>query len=79
MSPRRIKTKLKRVKELGMAERKITNLGYLYYEDTFYFEGQKYRIDSIGNKDRNNVCCTNLETRKIKWFDVDTEVEKEQE
>lgn len=60
-----------------MTERKITNLGWLYYEDTFYFEGQKYKIDSIGNKDRNNVCCTNLETRKIKWFDVDTEVEVE--
>lgn len=61
-----------------MAKRKITNLGYLYYEDTFYFEGQKYKINSIdGHKDINNVCCTNLETRRIKWFDVDTEVEVE--
>lgn len=61
-----------------MTKREITNLGWLKIGDTFYFEGQKYKAKSIdGNKDRNDVCCINLETRKIKWFDVDTEVEVE--
>ena len=60
-----------------MAKLKITNLGWLKIGDTFYFEGQKHKAKSLGNKDINNVCCINLETKRRVWLDVDTEVEVE--
>lgn len=55
---------------------KTIHLGYLSFGDTFYFQGQKYKINSLGHKDINNVCCTNLENKHRKWFDVDVEVEE---
>ena len=61
-----------------MTMRKVTNLGWLKFGDTFYFEGQKHKAKSLGNKDINNVCCINLETKRRVWLDVDTEVEVEE-
>lgn len=55
-----------------------TKLGYLKVKDTFYLDGHKHKANSLGNKDINNVCCTNLETKKRIWLDVDTEVEVEE-
>lgn len=57
---------------------KTIKLGYLSFGDTFYFQGQKYKINSLGHKDINNVCCTNLANKHRKWFDVDVEVEVEE-
>lgn len=53
-----------------------TELGYLHIGDTFYFEGQKYKVTSLGNRDINNVNCVNLETKKRERFDVTTDVEE---
>ena len=58
---------------------KITKLGFLSFGDFFYYDGQKYKISSLGNKDINNVCCVNQKTKRVKWFDVDSEVEVEDE
>lgn len=52
-----------------------TELGYLRIGDEFYFEGQRYKACSLGNKDVNNVCCSNLETKKRLWLDVTTDVQ----
>ena len=51
------------------------NLGYLRIGDEFYFKGQKHKATSLGNKDMNNVCCMNLETKKRIWLDVTTDVD----
>lgn len=51
------------------------DLGYLRIGDEFYFEGQKHKACSLGNKDMNNVCCINLVTKKKIWLDVTTDVE----
>ena len=55
-----------------------TQLGWLKLGDTFFFNGQKHKSNSLGNKSINNVCCTNLETKKRIWLDVDTDVEVEE-
>ena len=54
-------------------------LGFLRRGDTFYHEGQKHRANYVGHKDYNNICCTNLETKKRVWFDTATEVMIEEE
>lgn len=50
-------------------------VGFLKINDIFYCDGQRYRILSLGDRDINNVCCKNLETNKIEWFDVSSDVE----
>ena len=55
-------------------ELKETRIGFLCRNEHFYFNNQEYMILGIGNKDINNVRCKNLDTNKIKWFDVDTDV-----
>lgn len=57
---------------------KKTQLGWLKIGDTFFFNGQKHKASSLGNKAINNVCCINLETKKRIWLDVDTDVEVEE-
>ena len=54
------------------------DLGFLRIGDEFYFEGQKHKACSLGNKDMNNVCCMNLETKKKIWLDVTTYVDVEE-
>jgi len=54
---------------------KSIKLGFLKIGDTFYFDGKQYKANSVSDKPINNVCCTNLETKKRIWLDVDTEVE----
>lgn len=59
---------------------KKTKLGYLKVKDMFYLDGHKHKANSFNeNKNINAVCCTNLETKKRVWLDVDTEVEVEDE
>ena len=55
--------------------RKKTELGFLKIGDTFYFNGEKYKANSLGNKDQNNVMCVNIATKKREWLDVTTDVE----
>lgn len=57
---------------------KTKDLGYLRKGDKFYFNGQKCTAISLGNKNMNNVCCMNLETKKKIWLDVTTIVEVEE-
>lgn len=54
-----------------------TDIGFLAKGEVFQFAGETYVINSLGNKDINNVLCINLKTRKRKWFDLTTEVEVE--
>ena len=54
-----------------------TDIGFLTRGEVFQFDGEMYVINSLGNKDINNVLCINLKTRKRKWFDLTTEVEVE--
>lgn len=56
---------------------KTVNLGHLKIGDTFYFEGQKYRANSLGDRPINAVNCTCVDTKKRERLDVDTEVEVE--
>jgi hypothetical protein len=53
---------------------KTTRLGFLQIGDTFYFKGEKYKVNSLGDRPFNNVNCTNLVTQKRKRFDVDSDV-----
>ena len=55
-----------------------TELGYLRIGNEFYFKGQKHKALSIGDKDINNVHCKNLETNKLIWLDVATDVDVEE-
>lgn len=50
-------------------------LGFLKIGDTFYFDNKQYKANSVSDKPINNVCCTNPETKKRIWIDVDTIVE----
>ena len=52
-----------------------TEVGCLRINDIFYYDGKRYRILGLGNKDINNVRCKNLETNKIEWFDTTSDVE----
>ena len=52
-----------------------TRLGFLRIGDTFYFKGEKYKVNSLSDRPFNNVNCTNLATQKRKRFDVDNDVE----
>lgn len=59
---------------------KTIPLGMLYVNDTFFYKGQKHRANSVSRiKEINSVCCTNTETKKRIWLDIDTPVEIEEE
>lgn len=55
-------------------EESMIKIGDLKKHDEFIFESEKYKILGIGNRSYNNVQCQNIETKKRKWFDIDTEV-----
>ena len=52
-----------------------TEVGFLMVNDIFYCDGQQYKILILGDRDINNVCCKNLETDRIEWFDTTSDVE----
>lgn len=59
---------------------KTIPLGLLHVKGTFFYKGQKHKANSVSRiKEINSVCCTNLETKKRIWLDIDTPVEIEEE
>lgn len=57
---------------------KKTQIGYLCKGDEFYYEGKRHKICGMSyHKERNNVCCRNIEEKRNVWLDVDTDVEVE--
>lgn len=55
---------------------KKTTIGFLRKGDIFLLDGKKYKVGNlIGDSDY--VACTDTETRKIKRFYIDAQVEVE--
>lgn len=57
----------------------MIKLGFLKRGDFIIYEGSKYMILGIGNRNYNNVQCMNVITHRHIWLDVDTEVEEVEE
>ena len=52
----------------------MITIGDFKRHDKIIFQGKTYKILGIGNRSYNNVQCQNIETKKRKWLDIDTEV-----
>lgn len=52
----------------------MMTIGDFKRHDKVIFQGEKYEILGIGNRSFNNVLCLNVETKRRKWLDIDTEV-----
>ena len=57
----------------------MIELGLLKRGDLFEFNGNKYRIEHLIDRNISNVSCRNLLTNKIEHFDLATEVKREAE
>ena len=59
-----------------VAERgkQMVTIGDFKKHDKVIFQSVTYKILGIGNRSYNNVQCQNIETKKRKWLDIDTEV-----
>lgn len=57
-----------------MITNRMITIGDLERHDKIIFQGKTYKILGIGNRSYNNVQCQNIETKKRKWLDIDTEV-----
>ncbi len=50
-------------------------IGDFKSHDKVIFQGEKYEILGINHfRSFNNVLCRNVETKRRKWLDIDTEV-----
>lgn len=54
----------------------MTTIGFLRTGDLFLFEGIKYRVGHLIEGTNGYVACVNVETRKVKRFYIDTDVEQ---
>ena len=54
----------------------MIELGFLKRGDLFEFNGNKYRIEHLIDRDIDNVSCRNLSTNKIEHFDLSLEVKE---
>lgn len=58
-------------------EEAMIKIGDLKKHDEFYFEGEIYKIIGLSAyRSFNNVLCQNIKTKKCKWLDQATEVER---
>lgn len=54
-----------------------TTIGFLRVGDCFMFEGVKYKVGHLIDGTNGYVACVDVESRKVKRFYIDTDVEKE--
>lgn len=54
-----------------------TTIGFLRVGDFFMFEGNKYRVGHLIENTNGYVACVNVDTKKVKRFYIDTDVETE--
>lgn len=54
-----------------------TTIGFLRKGDFFMFEGIKYKVGSLIENTNGYVACVDVESKKVKRFYIDTDVERE--
>ena len=55
-----------------------TVIGFLRRGDIFIFDGKKYKIRNLILDSNGIVACVDIESKKIKRFHIDTDVEIEE-
>ena len=55
--------------------RRKTTIGFLRRGDFFYLDGIKYKVGSLIEGTNSYVACTDVESKKVKRFYIDTDVE----
>ena len=53
----------------------MTTIGWLRTGDFFLFDGRKYKVGHVIEGTNGYVTCTDVESRKVKRFYIDTMVE----
>lgn len=53
-----------------------TTIGFLRKGDFFMFEGIKYKVGSLIENTNGYVACVDVESKKVKRFYIDTDVER---
>ena len=54
----------------------MTTIGYLKVGDFFLLDGRKYKVGRLIDGTNSYVACTDVESKKVKRFYIDTEVEE---
>ena len=57
---------------------KKTTIGFLRKGDIFILDGKKYKVGHLIDGTNGYVACTDMETRKVKRFYIDAQVEVEE-
>lgn len=52
-----------------------TTIGFLRRGDLFIFQGKKYEVKKVIENTSGYVACVDVETKKVKRFYIETEVE----
>ena len=53
----------------------MTTIGWLKCGDYFLFDGIKYKVGYVIEGTNSYVACTDVESKKVKRFYIDTDVE----
>ena len=53
-----------------------TTIGFLRKNDHFILNGKEYKVGHIIDGTNGYVACTEIETKKVRRFYIDTEIEK---
>lgn len=51
-------------------------IGYLCYGDLFRFDGKIYKVGRIIRGTDGYIACTDVKTKKVTRFYIDTDIEK---
>lgn len=57
----------------------MTTIGFLRTGDNFLLDGVKYRVGHVIEGTNSYVACTDVESKKVKRFYIDTEVDEVKE
>lgn len=53
-----------------------TTIGFLRTNDRFMLNGKEYKVGNLIDNTNGYVACTEIATKKVRRFYIDTEVEK---
>lgn len=53
-----------------------TTIGFLKHNDNFLLDGKEYKVRHLIDNTNGYVACTEVETKKVRRFYIDTEVEQ---
>lgn len=54
----------------------MATIGFLRHNDHFVLDGKEYKVGHIIDGTNSYVACVEIDTRKVKRFYIDTEVEE---